>query len=224
MGFRGYPSFQKEVRRIVRAELKGTERFRIVNSNHGKDFNLLLDVMNKEIENISHVQEMFHEKEFKKAIHAIKSAREIVVIGTRSTASLAFHFWFGLTKLGIKATRITSLTTEGYDLINRLDPQCLVIVIGFPRYLREWVEVVGFSKERGLRTLTLTDSRFSPLTGDINLYCSAESSSFIAFHCAPLILINTIVTGLSLEDRKKTLSELDRFERMAEARNYFIKV
>jgi hypothetical protein len=101
---------------------------------------------------------------------AIQKAPEVLIVGTRSTASLAHHFWFGLTKLEIKATRILSITTETYDYINRLDRRTCLLFIGFPRYLREIIDLLDFSKEKGLRTIILTDSPFSPLQGEINHY------------------------------------------------------
>ena len=97
------------------------------------------------------------------------------------------------------------------------------LFIGFPRYLRELVDLLNFFKKRGLRTITLTDSPFSPLQGEINLYTPAESSLFVAFHCAPLILINAILNELSLMEKDKTLNALNRFEALAEAKGYFHK-
>jgi DNA-binding MurR/RpiR family transcriptional regulator len=85
------------------------------------------------------------------------------------------------------------------------------------------VDLLTFSKEKKLRTLTITDSPFSPLMGDIRLFSEAESTSFMAFHGAPMVLINTLIIELSLLNNKKTLKELNRFEKIAEVRNYFYK-
>ena len=68
------------------------------------------------------------------------------------------------------------------------------------------------AKGRGLATLTITDSAFSPLRGRISLYAPAESASFVAFHCAPLVLINALVHELSIADERKTVAALNRFE------------
>ena len=63
----------------------------------------------------------------------------------------------------------------------------------------------------------------SPLRGRISLYAPAESASFVAFHCAPLVLINALVHELSIADERKTVAALNRFETVAESRNYFVK-
>ena len=98
-----------------------------------------------------------------------------------------------------------------------------MVVIGYPRYLREQVKLLEYAKSRKLATLTITDSVFSPLQGGVSLYAPAESASFVAFHCAPLVLINTLVHELSVADKAKTLAALERFDAVAESQNYFVK-
>ena len=221
LDFSGYPAFQKEIRRLVRADLKGTERFKL--APKGPDQSPLNIIIEKELENISALRESFDAKAFKKALQVIRGASEVLVAGARSTASLASHFWFGLNKLAFKATRVLSITTETYDHINGLDKRACVLLIGFPRYLREQVELLEVVKSRKLATVTITDSAFSPLQGDVSLYAPAESASFVAFHSAPLILSNALLHELSVADQGKTLEALNRFEAMAESREYFHK-
>jgi DNA-binding MurR/RpiR family transcriptional regulator len=223
LGFKGYPAFQKEVRRMVRADLKGNERFHLAQDSKRRPPGSLSRIIQKEIENLSALEGSLDEGSLEKAVSAISKAREVLVVGTRSTAPLAHHLWFGLTKLEKKATRIMAITTETYDTLDHLDRNSLIILIGFPRYLREWCDLLRFSMERGLRTLILTDSPFSALAGEINLYVPAESVSFMGFHCAPLVLINAILNELSLRQKKRTARALRHFERLAEARGYFIK-
>jgi hypothetical protein len=55
----------------------------------------------------------------------------------------------------------------------------------------------------------------------MSLFTPAESASFVAFHCAPMTLINAILNELGAADAKRTLAALQRFERLAETRRYF---
>lgn len=221
VGFAGYPALQKEIRRVVRADLKGPDRFKLTYSSSSSRQDTLSSVIRKEIENISYFQQAHAPQELANAVRAMRGASEVLVAGTRSTAPLAYHLWFGLAKIGISTTRILEVTTTTYDRVNRSDRGTLLVVIGFPRYLRELVELVRFARERGIKTLTITDSPTSPLKGDLSLYAPAESASFVAFHCAPMILINTLLHEMSVADRKKTLNALSRFEALAENKAYF---
>lgn len=221
LDFTGYPAFQKEVRRIVRADLKGTERFKLTYKQKGPGDSPLNAIISKELENVSYLQEAYDSKSFKKALAAICGASEVVVVGARSTASLAYHLWFGLNKVAVPVTRVLSVTTETYDYVNELDARALVLVTGFPRYLKALVELLAFAKARKLATLSITDSPFSPLQGNVSLYAPAESASFVAFHAAPLILINALLHELSLINKERTLDALARFEALADREGYF---
>ena len=98
-----------------------------------------------------------------------------------------------------------------------------MVLISFPRHLKETLALQAFLKRRGIRTVCITDSPFSPLRGEVNLYAPAESASFVGFHCAPLILVNALLHELSLADKKRTLGALNRFESLADAEGYFSK-
>lgn len=222
LDFSGYPELQSEVRRLLRADLKGVERFQL--GAAAKPARTPLDVVaDKERENISTLYSSFDAKSFGKALRLLRRASEIVVVGTRSTTPLAYHLWFALNKIGVEATRVASITSETYDYLSRLERTACVVVIGFPRYLREQVKLLEFAKARKLPTLTITDSNFSPLQGDVTLHAPAESASFVAFHCAPLILINALVHELSVAESTRTLEALKQFESVAESQQYFVK-
>ena len=181
-----------------------------------------LDIITeKERENIAALYDSHDPQAFAKALQMLRRASEVVVVGTRSTAPLACHFWFALNKIAVSATRVAAISSETYDYLSRAGRDTCVVLIGFPRYLREQVRLLEFAKRRKLATLTITDSTFSPLQGRVSLYAPAESASFVAFHCAPLVLINALVHELSVADEAKTLAALNRFEAVAESQDYF---
>ena len=100
---------------------------------------------------------------FNAAIETIHHASGILIVGSRSTASLANHLWFGLNKIALDAARALAVSTDTYDRLNRMDAAACLIVIGFPRYLQELVDLLGHARERKIKTVTITDSPFSPL-------------------------------------------------------------
>jgi DNA-binding MurR/RpiR family transcriptional regulator len=223
LNFAGYPALQKEIRRMLRADLQGMERFQLGAAQATPGSAPLDPITRKERENLSALYDAFDPKGFGRAVKALRTASEVVVVGTRSTASLAYHLSFALGKLAIKTTRVTSISSETFDLLTRLDRRACVLVIGFPRYLRELVAVLTFSRQRKLRTVSITDSAFSPLKGDVTIYAPAESASFVAFHCAPLVLINALVHALGIADSNRTMVALEQFETVAQAQGYFAK-
>lgn len=223
LDFSGYPAFQKEIRRLVRADLQGVERFKLGAVRNAPGQAPLDVITEKERENISALYESHDPHAFGKALQVLRRASEVVVAGTRSTAPLAYHLWFALNKIEVAATLVAAITSDTYDYLSRLDRRACVVLIGFPRYLREHVKLLEFAKRRKLATLTVTDSVFSPLQGEVSLYAPAESASFVAFHCAPLVLLNALVHELSVAHSTRTLAALKRFEAVADSQEYFVK-
>jgi DNA-binding MurR/RpiR family transcriptional regulator len=221
LGFSGYPALQKEVRRIVRADLKGTDRFHLTEARTSAPSGPLGAAVVKELENIAHLQERFDNAALCDAATTLRAARNVLVVGARATAPLAAHLWFALDKLGLPMMRALDVGTEARDRIGRMDAEDCVVAIGFPRYLRGLIALLDFAATRGVRRIVVTDSPFSPMRGDVGLYAPAESASFVAFHAAPLILLNALVEQVAAEDRAATLAALDAFEAVAESGAYF---
>jgi DNA-binding MurR/RpiR family transcriptional regulator len=216
LGFPGYAALQQEVRRVVRADLKGTDRFELTRARKPVAKGPLQTVVAKELENIAHLGETADASAMAAASRRLRSAPEVLVIGARATESLATHLWFALDKLRLPVSRLSATGADAMNRVARLGPGACIVVIGFPRYLRELVDLLAFARRRGLKTVVVTDSPFSLLKGDINLFVQAESSSFVAFHCAPLILINTLIDEISRADAKATLKALRDFDALAD--------
>lgn len=221
LGFSGYPALQKDIRRIVRADLKGTDRFHLTEARGVAADGPLGAAIAKEVENIQHLQERFDPAVLSAAAGALRGARSVLVIGARATAPLAAHLWFALDKLGLPVARSLDAGTEARDRLGRMGPADCVVVIGFPRYLRDLVALLDFAATRGVRRIVVTDSPLSVLHGEIGLYAPAESASFVAFHAAPLILLNALIEEVAAADRAATMRALGEFEAAAESGSYF---
>src|SRR5215218_1639031 len=85
LDFSGYPAFQKEIRRLVRAELPGAARFRLGATPKPAASTPLDAVADKERENISALHEAFDARAFDRAVHMLRRASNVFVVGTRST-------------------------------------------------------------------------------------------------------------------------------------------
>lgn len=221
LGFSGYPALQKEIRRIVRADLKGTERFHLLERQRPQGAGTLERVLAEELDNLAHLRGTADAGAVRQAAAALRRARRILVVGARGAAPLAFHLWFALDKLGLDPARSLTADTEATDRLARMDRRDAVVVIGFPRYLRAKVRLLDLAGQRGVTRIVVTDSPFSPLKGEIGLHAPAESGSFVAYHAAPLVLLNTLVEEVAAADRKATLAALQGFEATAEAQSYF---
>ncbi len=221
LGFAGYNGLQRELRRGLRAELRGPDRFRRAHKADAATESVLSPAIRQEMENIAALQDHHDPATLAAAVRMVSDASRVVVIGSRSSASLANHMWFALTKAGLPADRSLSVDSHTYEQVDRLDPTGCAVVIGFPRYLAELGAVMAFAARTGKRLLVITDSPFSPFRGDVTLFAPVESSSFIAFHSAPLILIATLMSEIAADRPERTLMALQRFEELVERQGLF---
>jgi len=222
LGFSGYPALQAEVRRMVRADLKGTERFRLSERERPPGSGALERLAAAELDNLRQLRETADAGSLSAAAKALRAARRVLVVGARGAAPLAFHLWFALDKLGLDVTRSLAADTEALDRIGRLDKRDAVVAIGFPRYLRSLVAQLDLAGRRGACRIVVTDSPFAPFKGEIGLYTPAVSASFVAFHAAPLVLLNALIEEVAANDREATLAALAAFEAVAEQQSYFV--
>jgi DNA-binding MurR/RpiR family transcriptional regulator len=223
LGYSGYSAFQKDVQQQIMAVFKGDRRFKKSLPKAGSVNTPLTKFIDQEIENIASLQQNFDQKAFERAVQAICSAAKIVVLGVRGSAALAWRLWFGLNKLRLNAVRIVEISAESFEYVDRLGPEDVIVAIAFPRYLDAMVRLLKNAAARQVRVISITGSEFSFIQGDINLYCPAKSTTFIANHCAPMILINALIHEASLGDRQRSLAALEDFEKLAEKNNFFTR-
>lgn len=221
LGFGGYNGLQREMRRTMRADLPGPDRFRRARKPEPSSASPLSPTIEQELENIAALQDYHDQQTFEAAVRTISDASRIMVLGSRSSTSLANHFWFALSKAGLPAERVLTIDTNAYERVQSLDETGCAIIIGFPRYLKVLGDIIDFAAETGKRTVVITDSPFSPFRGDTTLFAPVESSSFIAFHSAPLILISTLMSEIANDRPERTLNALDCFEGLAERQDLF---
>ena len=221
LGFEGYNGLQREMRRTMRADLRGPDRFRRARKPDPGSESPLSPTIKQELENISALQDYHDPQTLEAAVRTISDASQVMILGSRSSASLANHVWFALNKAGLPVERVLTIDTYAYERVHSLNEGGCVIIIGFPRYLNELGDILEFATEAGKRTVVLTDSPFSPFHGDITLFAPVESSSFIAFHSAPLILISTLVSEIANDRPERTLNALAHFEELSERQDLF---
>lgn len=234
LGYTGYPDFLRALQGVVNYELTAVERFEITpqekegkgGPRKRKEERLVRKTILREIDNLKRLYDQMSEEEFDRTVEEIVKARQIVILGFRVSASLAIYFGYLLKKV----KEIVAIVTQGgstvYDQIGSLDKESLIIAIGFRRYPSELIEVLKYCKGRGLRILAITDSVVSPVAALADLIQVVEytGESFVDTFAAPICIINGLIAETAMKDKKKSLSMLDKLEKIAEEqKTYFSK-
>ena len=88
LGYEGYAEFQKSLQEIIRTKLTAFQRVEVTNSRMG-DGDILKNVLMSDIDKIRRTLEYIDPVSFNNAVDRIVTARNIYIIGVRSSSSLA---------------------------------------------------------------------------------------------------------------------------------------
>lgn len=223
IGFKNFLEFQKNIQKHLMNKLGSDNRFIQALPVSKNNTSSLDKFITQEIENITNLQRIFDPIVFDQAVKAIIRAQKILIVGVRATASLAQRLYFGIYKLRLNVHKVDKISIELFEDIDRLCSKDLIISIAFPRYLSSMKHVMQNAKEKGVKVISITDSEFSLIRGDINLYCPVKTTTFLPNHCAPTILITNLVHEVSLCNQKRTIAVLKEHEILFERNKFFLK-
>ena len=216
LGFEGYPELQKALQEMIRNKLTSIQRMDVAEEQMGEDGgDVLYRVLNQDIDRIKKTMEEASAEDFNAVIDTLLSARNIYIIGARSSSYLAsfMMFYFHLMFDNVRLVSNDS-ASEIFEQILRIGPQDAIVGFSFPRYSTRTCKALRFAKDRGSRVIAITDSHSSPIVpfSDHILLARSDMASFVDSLVAPLSLINALIVGVSMrkkEEMHKTFEKLE---------------
>jgi len=221
LGYDGYPDFQHSLQEIIRNRLTSFQRIEVTNSLIG-DGNVLDKVLLSDADKIRRTMEEIDHASFEAAIDRIVDARNIYIIGVRSSSSLAgfLNFNFRMIFDNVRFVQTTS-GSEMFEQIMQIGAGDVMIAISFPRYSKRIINAVEYARSREANVVALTDSKLSPIAAFANqlLIAQSDMASFVDSLVAPLSIINAMIVAVSrkkqdeLTERLRILEEVwDRYD------------
>ena len=98
LGFEGYPEFQRAMQGIIRNRLTAFQRIEVTNHLIG-DGDVVDKILTSDAEKIKHTAEELDRDAFDRAVEALLSARQIYIMGVRSSSHLAGFLDSGLRRM-----------------------------------------------------------------------------------------------------------------------------
>ncbi len=214
LGFDGYPEFQRALQELIRNMLTSVQRIEVTNSLIG-DGDILEKVLMSDAEKIKRTLEGVDRVAFAEAIQKIVNAKNIYIIGVRSSSSLAGFLNFNL-RMVLPNVRFVQTTSgsEMFEQIMHLSNDDTIIAISFPRYSKRIINAVEYAKEVGADVIALTDSRRSPIASYADQLLTAESDmvSYVDSLVAPLSIVNAIIVAVARERQESFSEQLKKLE------------
>lgn len=212
LNYKGYPELQKALHGIVKNKLSTVERLHSSLDNNDNQ-HILHTVFSSDIANIERTLDEINPDDFDKVVAEILKARKIYIISMRSAVSLGYflHFYFFLLFENCYLLKDSELF---YEELTHIEKDDLVIGISFPRYSRLTIEGLKYAKNKGARTVAITNSNACPLAryGDHVLISRSGIASFIDSFVAPLSLINALIIAVGKKENKRTAKTLKELE------------
>ena len=214
LGFEGYPEFQRALQELIRNMLTSVQRIEVTNNLIG-DGDVLEKVLMSDAEKIKRTLEGVDRSSFAEAIQKIVNAKNIYIIGVRSSSSLAGFLNFNL-QMVLPNVRFVQTTSgsEMFEQIMHLSKDDTMIAISFPRYSKRIINAVEYARGVGADVVAITDSCRSPIAAYADQLLTAESDmvSYVDSLVAPLSIINAIIVAVARERQESFSEQLKKLE------------
>jgi len=225
LGFDGYPQLQKSLQEIIRTRLTYNQRVAVTNTRIG-DADILEKVLLSDAEKIKNTLELINKEDFHRAVDRIINARNIFIMGVRSSAALADFLSYSLNLVfdNIRLVR----TTSGSEVFESLFPMTkddVLIAISFPRYSSRIVNAVEYAHQLGANVIALTDNYKSPIAAHASevLVAQSDMASYIDSLAAPLSIINAITVAIGKKKQAEIEERFDKLETLWEEFDVYAK-
>ena len=216
LGFEGYPEFQHALREIVRIKLTSFQRMEVTNHLIG-DGDILNKVLLSDSDKIKQTLEEIDREAFEQAVENIVSARNIYVMGLRSSSMLAGFLAHGLQMIFDNVRLVQgSSGSELFEQMMNMGEGDVMIAISFPRYSKKSINAASFAVHAGADVIAVTDSAQSPIgaLADQLLVAKSDMASFVDSLVAPLSLLNAIIVAVSRKKQDELTVRLRQLEQI----------
>ena len=216
LGFEGYSQFQLAVQELVRIKLTPNQRIEITKHRIGQG-DIIDNVMESDINKIKHTLEQLDREAFKSSVDAILDAKNIYVMGARSSEPIARLLSYNLSLIfdNVKLVVPTS-SAEVFEQMYSISEDDVVIAFSFPRYSSKMINGVKFAKHKNAKVVAVTDSIVSPIAEFAHCLLIAQSdmASFMDSLVAPLSIINAIIIEITSRREQHITERFDALEKL----------
>ena len=225
LGYDGYPAMQKAVREMIKNRLTAAQRLKATADRIKKD-DIAASVLESDMENIKLTIDEIDKDVFKSITEAVVSAKNVYIVGVRSSAALAGFFSFYLNLIRSNVRLVQSATaSELFEQIFRIEKGDVLIGISFPRYSKRTLNAIKYAKDRESTVVCITDSKSAPVAeaADFCLTARSDMISVVDSLVAPLSVINALLVSICMSKETEAMSAFKKLENIWDEYNVYEK-
>jgi DNA-binding MurR/RpiR family transcriptional regulator len=222
LGFRGYPELKDELQQEVQAQLTTVQRLRR-SRKRMSDSSPAMQSLVGEARNLDALIHSVEVGEIRRVVRHLVAADKVIVIGYKMSSVLAEYLHTALKESVNNTVAVTDATGRFQEELVFAGPQSVVVGISFPRYTRAVVRDFKQARDRGVRTVAITDSELSPLVehAEHKLLAPCQAVSYVDAFAAAIGLLCAIATEVTVALEERLVDRLARLEDLWEESELF---
>jgi len=216
LGFDGYPTMQKALQELVRNKLTSVQRLEVANDRF-ENQDVVSMVLQSDMESIRMTSEAIDRTVLEQAVDAIIGAKNIYIVGVRSSAAIALYTSFYFRNIFDHVKLISSsATSEMIEQMLHITKDDVVIGISLPRYSTRTVKLLEFASDNGAQVVVITDSMDAPAAKFANHTLTARSDmvSVVDSLVAPMSLVNALIVSLCQRKEQEMSRVFENLEKI----------
>lgn len=222
LGFKGVPQFQAALSKYIRQRLSTVDRMDLASQNVDSVENLIRKNLKMSEKNLTSSCLALPVASIDQAVSFIRDAKNIYVLGMRSSASMAHFLGFNL-NLILHNTTIIYNDYGIYEKIQGIGEDDVVIVFTFSRYTKLSIDASRVAKKNGCKLISITDSFSSPIANisDLLFVLNVESFHITNSYVAVSAFCDILFSALLLTEQKKYRNKVKEIEEGFQNMNIF---
>ncbi len=225
LGYSGFSEFKRVVgQKVLEGSSTSSRLIESAKTLEGRR-SLFTDILSGDIEKIGDLSMRISEKTFNQAVNKLCSAKNLYILGLRSSYALAFYLAFDL-RFFLDSVRLIELGVGDIpEQFRHIGPSDVLVVISFKRHTRETVAITEKIREKRPYIIAITNSELSPTAqlSDLALIAETKIPAYFESYTAPMSLLNALITAIALKEKDKAIPMLDQLEKEFGIHNTFIK-
>ncbi|QGP92578.1 HTH-type transcriptional regulator MurR [Neomoorella glycerini] len=213
LGFSGYKDMQENIQQSIRKRLWMADQFRQWMASDAENADGYLRVVERDIQNIKDTFKNIPTDTLSMAVDMIIKARRIGIVGLRGPLGPNIIFYVFLNELLGNVTLLTPGIGLSYDILRSWNEQDLVIGSSFLMSKNFTLDILRFAKQRGCKSIAITDKLVSPLAQKADLTLPVCVDGSFTSYTAVVTLFNVLLylIGKKLQDNALlSLEEIDK--------------
>ena len=207
LGYDGFPTLQAEFQQRLLSRIEWRPPLReAIESLPDDPGAIFRQVLENDIRSLESTLSSISREDFQRAVSAIMEARTVYFLGLRTSAG---HALYATMRLRLVRYRTQLLSPSFGDLADQMlamGPEDLLVAISYYRYAADTVRALQHARNRGVRTMVITDNPVSPPANAAEIVLVAHGLSSRLFHSlvAPLSLLNALVAAAAVLDKERS--------------------